>query len=180
MAKANKVDLLSKEAAFKLADSVKKRGDALNNDIQKLAVTAIGYANVHGDVTIAQEIVGKIYDTLSTNKGLRFNSFVRYLETYGQLAYDKDAKSMVYKKRDNVLTNPLDLMLALSEVKWFDAIKQETPQSIYDVQDMLKKFIEGCERKANSKSNTVTNMQLIEQLKMFIDPNVEINVVETE
>lgn len=168
--------MLSKDEAFELSRSIAKRGVSLNRDIQKIAATAIGYANVHGDVTVAQNIVDNIRD----NKGLRLNSFVRYLENYGQLAWDKETKNFVYRKRDDVLRDPMELFLTLAEHPWYEAIKSEQPQSIYDVQEMVKALITKVEKLAKSERNTIEHLDLLDTLKLVVDPTVELEVVEVE
>lgn len=166
------MQMMSKDEAFELSKSIGNRAANLQRDIQKIAATAIGYANVHGDVTVAQNIMDNIRD----KKGIRLNSLVKYIETHAQLAWDKESKNFVYHKREDVITDPLELFMILSENKWYEAIKQEVPQSVYDVQEMLKNFIEKCERLANKGTNTVKHTELIDQLKMFTDPNIEIVV----
>ncbi len=168
------MQMMSKDEAFELSKSIGNRAASLQRDIQKIAATAIGYANVHGDVTVAQNIIEHIRD----KKGIRLNSLVKYIETHAKLAWDKEAKNFVYHKRDDVICDPLELFMVLSENKWYEAIKQEVPQSVYDVQEMLKAFIEKCERLANKGNNKVEHAELIEQLKVFTDPNAEITITE--
>jgi hypothetical protein len=163
-----KFTVLERDAALKLIDRTVKRGAALANDIQSLAVTCIGYANVHGDVTIAQEA----YSKLEGVSGVRFNSFVKYLETYGQLAYDKDAKTMVYRKRTDVITDPVQLVTALSATRWYTAIKAEAVESIYDVQAQVEKLIKKIESSIANEKVTVKGIELLDALRLVV-PEVE-------
>jgi hypothetical protein len=164
--------MMTKEQAFDLAKSIGSRGKALNRDLQKIACTAIGYANIHGDITVAQSA----FEAIKENKGIRLNSFVRYLETFGQLAYDKESKNFVYRKRDDVCKDVMELFLTLSEHPWFEAIKQETTESIYDVAEMVKKLVERCEKLAKSEKNVIENAQMIETLKLLVADDVEVEV----
>lgn len=156
--------LLTKEQVSELAKSVAGRGKSLNRDIQKLAVTAIGYANVHGDVTIAQEI----YATLTQNKGLRLNSFVAYLEMYGKLEYSKQDKNFVYRRRDDVETDPMELFITLAEQPWYEAIKQPEPVSQYDLSVKIAALVKQCEKMAQQESVNIAHLELLEPLRALV------------
>jgi hypothetical protein len=166
---AKKFSVLDREVALNLIDRTVKRGASLSNDIQSIALTCIGYANVHGDVTIAQEA----YSKLEGVSGLRFNSFVKYLETYGQLAYDKDAKTMVYRKRTDVITDPVQLVTALQETRWYTAIKAEAVESIYDVQAQVEKLIKKIESSIANEKVTVKGADLLDKLRDVVTAQAE-------
>jgi hypothetical protein len=157
-------NLLTKDEAADLAKSVATRGKSLNKDIQKLAATAIGYANIHGDVTIAQGI----YDVLSANKGLRLKSFVSYLETHGKLEYSKEVKNFIYRKRDDVITDVLELFLELADNPWFDAIKEPEPVSQYDLSAKIASLVKQCERMAEQESVSISHLELLEPLRNLV------------
>lgn len=167
-------NMMTKEQAFDLSKSIGNRGKALNRDIQKIAATAIGYANIHGDVTVAQNI----FENIADNKGIRLNSFVRYLETHGQLAYDKESKNFVYRKRDDVIKDVMELFLALSEAPWYQAIKQEQVESIYDVSKMIKSLVDRVEKLSKNERNTIENIELVDTLKLLIQDGIEVEVIE--
>lgn len=161
--------LLTREQVSELSKSVAGRGKSLNRDIQKLAVTAIGYANVHGDVTIAQEI----YSNLSTNKALRLNSFVAYLEKYGKLEYSKQDKNFIHRRRDDVETDPMELFITLAESPWYEAIKAPEPVSQYDLSAKIAALVKQCEKMAAQESVTVSHMELLEPLRALIPAKAE-------
>lgn len=165
---------MTQEQAFELSKSIGNRGKALNRDIQKIAATAIGYANIHGDVTVAQNI----FENIKDNKGIRLNSFVKYLERHGQLAYDKESKNFVYHKRDDVCKDVMELFLTLAESPWYEAVKQEPVGSIYDVQEMLTKFIERTEKLAKNEHNKVQNVELLDTLRLLVADGIEVEVIE--
>jgi hypothetical protein len=119
---------------------------------------------VHGDVTIAQEAYAK----LEGIKGLRFNSFVKYLETFGQLAYDKELKTMVYRKRTDVITDPVQLITALADTRWHTAIKAEAVESIYDVAAQVEKLIEKIEKSIANEKVTVKSADLLDKLRLVV------------
>jgi hypothetical protein len=157
-------NLLTRDEAATLAKSVATRGKSLNKDIQKLAATAIGYANIHGDVTVAQGI----YDALSGNKGLRIKSFVSYLETHGKLEYSKEAKNFIYRKRDDVITDVLELFLDLADNPWYEALKESEPVSMYDLSAKIASLVKQCEAMAQKESVTVSHLELLEPLRSLV------------
>ena len=157
-------NLLTRDEAAELAKSVATRGKSLNKDIQKLAATAIGYANIHGDVTVAQGI----YETLAANKGLRIKSFVSYLETHGKLEYSKEAKNFIYRRRDDVITDVLELFLHLADNPWYDAIKESEPVSMYDLSVKIEALVKQCEKMAQQESVTVAHLELLEPLRSLV------------
>jgi hypothetical protein len=157
-------NLLTREEASDLAKSVATRGKSLNKDIQKLAATAIGYANIHGDVTVAQGI----YAVLADNKGLRVKSFVAYLETHGKLEYSKDAKNFIYRKRDDVLTDVLELFLNLADNPWYEALKEKEPVSMYDLSAKIAALVKQAESMAQQESVTVSHLELLEPLRSLV------------
>lgn len=161
---AKKFSILSREDAIARIALIGKRGNALMNDVQAIAVTSIGYANVHGDVTIAQDIC----TTLQTIGGVRFNSFVKYCETYGNLAWDKGTKNFVYYKNDNAVCEPAELVAQLHATRWFDAIKQEQPASVYDVEEMVRKMLTKLTNAAKRENVTIENEYLIDELAKLV------------
>ena len=116
--------------------------------------------NVHGDVTIAQDIC----TTLQTLGGVRFNSFVKYCETYGNLAWDKESKNFVHFKNPVAVCDPAELVAQLHATRWFDAIKQEKPASVYDVEEMVRKMLTKLTNAAKREGVVIENEHLIDEL----------------
>lgn len=162
-------NLLTREEAADLAKSVATRGKSLNKDIQKLAATAIGYANIHGDVTVAQGI----YESLSANKGLRIKSFVSYLETHGKLEYSKEVKNFIHRKRDDVITDVLELFLHLADNPWYDAIKESEPVSMYDLSVKIDALVRQAEKMAQQESVKFAHLELLEPLRALVVAKAE-------
>jgi hypothetical protein len=157
-------NLLTKAEVSELAKSVAGRGKSLNRDIQKLAATAIGYANIHGDVTIAQEI----YSQLVLNKALRLKSFVAYLEFHGKLEFAKETKNFIYHRRDDVETDVMELFISLSDAPWFDHIKEPEIVSTYDVSAKIAALVKQIEKMAMQESVTVSHLELLEPLRAIV------------
>jgi hypothetical protein len=157
-------NLLTKSEVTELAKSVAGRGKSLNRDIQKLAAMAIGYANIHGDVTVAQDI----YAQLCVNKALRLKSFVAYLETHGKLEYDKSSKNFIYRRRDDVETDVMSLFISLSDCLWYEALKEAEPVSMYDLSAKIAALVKQAEKMAAQESTTVAHLELLEPLRSLV------------
>lgn len=157
-------NLLTKAEVTELAKSVAGRGKSLNRDIQKLAAMAIGYANIHGDVTVAQDI----YAQLVNNKALRLKSFVAYLETHGKLEYDKASKNFIYRRRDDVETDVMSLFISLSDCLWYEALKEAEPVSMYDLSAKIAALVKQAEKMAAQESTTVAHLELLEPLRSLV------------
>lgn len=162
MAIANMWD---KDEALATIERVGRSSIRVRDQIQKVAVVAIGYANIHGDITVAQ----KACEVFQSNKGIRFNSFVKYLESYGQLRWDSKTKTMSYHKREDVASDIPELMAELEGTFWFEAVKAEEAVSMYDVKAAIEKLI----NKATSEAKKGADIQHKEMLSMLI------NMVET-
>lgn len=119
--------LLTKEKALDLAVSITKKGVALRGDIQKLAVTAIGYANVHGDTSIAIRALEAVQSTKLMPK-----KFIAYCEHYGKLTYDKASKSFVFNRENKTAkTDPVELMQFLDkQPAWYEFEMEKSDQPI--------------------------------------------------
>jgi hypothetical protein len=128
-----KFSILSQEQALATIVSIAKSGNQLQNKVQSIAVTAIGYANVHGDVTIAN----RAFVALKDLKGIKLSAFTAYLEEYGCLALAKDG--FVHAKRDDVERDPLKLVALLSKTAWHTPIKRESAVEV-NLVDALRKL----------------------------------------
>lgn len=131
------MSFLTKEKANALISSIARRGATLTNDIQKAAVTAIGYSIMHGDITIGQKLVAAVKPL----KSVRTNSLVAYMEQHGNFQWDKDAKDLVYRKNEEAITDPVELVKVLAELPWTDAVPEKEIESVVDVDAKLAKFV---------------------------------------
>jgi len=152
-----------KAEVIKLIDNVGQQAQTVQNNIQRIAVVAIGYANIHGDITVAQ----RACEVFSGKKGIRFNSFVKYLEVHGQMQWDAKAKTVTYMKRDSVIKDPAQLLESLSVRKWYEATPQEPVESIYDVKAQIEKLIKAATKAADS-GKKVSNAELLENLSNLV------------
>ena len=141
-----KLMILSKDDAIKLCDSISRAGTKLANDIQSLVLTAVGYANVHGDVTIATRLIG------SLNAGTRKQAVVNVCEAFGCLAYDSKAKQFNHVKRDDVERDPAALVVLFSKPENFWTTYTPEPEvlSNYDVKAAVESLIKRLARMEKS------------------------------
>lgn len=75
-----------------LIDSIKKRGNTLQDDIHRAACSIIAHVVAHGDVMPARRLVDAVPQMT------RKNALLAWFEQYGPLRYDTDSKELVYDK----------------------------------------------------------------------------------
>ncbi len=138
-------------AAAELANVITRIGKdnaSLANRIQAAAVECIGQSIVHRNITPAQQL----YDNLGTSQ--RRDSLVAYFEKFGNIAWDKTNKKIVFfdveKITDGktVLAWTEDYVDVVAGSKWDAAKKQSEPVSQYDVSTEVAKFIATMEKRA--------------------------------
>ena len=122
---------LASDKLTKEINSIGKTGNRLNTRIQFAALNSIWYSIKHGDVGFGQRLVEAL------TKGQRKNSLVKFLETYGQFKWDNEKKNVVFFKRPDLKE---DIVSGISKM-WYDAIKEEAIDSIYDFEKMATSFI---------------------------------------
>lgn len=161
MAKSTKPAFMSKDDAFKLADSIAKRGKVLDSDIQRAAVSAICYSIIHGDVTIGQKLIECF------PAGSRKQSLVTYFEVRGNFEFDKKAKNVVYRKNPHAEQDMAVLIPLLAENPWTSA-KPEAIESIYEVVEGLERFIKKMENAAQKNPSSVQDAALLPKLRLAL------------
>ena len=138
--------------------SIGKTGNRLNVRIQHAALNAIFYSIQHGDIGFGQRLV------MALNNGQRKNSLVAFLEKYGKFQWSKETRSLIFKKRDNLLVESIDTI----EERWFDTIKAPEPKSMYDFEEDVSKFIKRME-KAVTDNATIKHIEVMDYIKAAID-----------
>lgn len=155
------MSILTREECLSAIKSCGNRAKSLNNDLQAVALSVILHANQHGDVTLAQAACEAF------TKGQRLNSFVVFLEKYGKLQWDKKARTVVYRKRDDVAMDEEKLLEVVGDSRWYTAVAPEQPVSIVDVQTAFLKFMERIERQAGEAAEVHHKelLPVLEELK---------------
>lgn len=154
-----KISILTHDKALALVSKIAKGGSTFQSDVQAISITAIGYANVHGDVTIAT----RAYEALNLLKGVKAKSFVSYLEMYGCLLLAKDG--FVHVKRNDVERDPIKLIELLSKVSWYTPIKTESTPSV-DLVDAIRKLVAKAQA-ASAKGFTPKGIQVLDTLAVL-------------
>lgn len=132
-------NILTKELAVKLADKIIKSGATMRKDVQSLAVTAIGYANVHGDITIANKALEAVQSTK-----MQVRQFIAYCEAHGKLKFSKEGKCFTFERKEDVKTDVVELITHLAAMpEWheFEIAKDVVVVSLYDKLEKLLKQI---------------------------------------
>lgn len=124
-----------------------------NAKVQSLAITAVGYSILHGDVRPATTLVEEL------PKGLRKDALVKWLEVNGCLAWSKEGKKFLHYK-SGVVFDEKKLAAAL----WYDAKKEKEPESVYDVAEMFDKFMDRVNKLAKDGNLEVKNKTLLTEL----------------
>lgn len=159
-----KLTILSKDDAIKLCGSVAKAGTKLAQDIQSLALTAVAYANIHGDVTIATRLIG------SLNAGTRKQAVVNICEAFGCLQYDSKGKEFSHVRRDDVERDPAALVVLFSKPENFWTTYTPEPEvlSQYDVKAGIESLIKRL-AKMEKAGTTLENRELYARLTEMVE-----------
>lgn len=134
--------LMSTEDFGKLCEVVRKSQAKTDADLQKLAVAAIGYTHIHGDVQPANRLLDAM------QKSMRKDAMVKYLEKFGKLAFMKnDGNKFKYFAEAPVRDFDADVC---NTVMWYDAKKPNELVSEYDFVEEFDKFMKKLQGKIDS------------------------------
>lgn len=143
----------SKNELFALVKSISLRSRKLEKDIQTAAIGAIFYSVCYGDVTIGERLLPAL------GNGIRKQLLLTFLEKYGQFAWSKEAKKLVYRKNEGI-------SITLTE-------EGKEPQK-FEVAD-LHENAELAEAYADSIKEFWTNVLPPEVLKSAFDCEAEVS-----
>lgn len=125
--------------------------------VQTLAIQAAAYSFIMRDPTVAN----KLYEAVSTNKSLRKDSLVKYLEVNSHLAFDSKAKRFAFhlnpKIGDTFGALPAECEAALIANRWDDAKAEPTIVSEYDMEAQVRAFIGKMTKIASDKAIKIKN-----------------------
>jgi len=147
-----------------LVTAIARAGKArakLQQTLQELAVQAIGYSVVHGDVTIANKLLENLVS------GMRKDSMVAFLETYGNFAWMKSEKKLAFYSAIAPMTAK-DFALWAEEtitIKWHEAKRAPEPTSIYDVGAEFDKFLKRMEKLRGDATIELRHKALLDTLE---------------
>lgn len=150
-------NLLSATDFNKLCAAVMRAQRKTDKDLQKLAIAAIGYSIVHGDVQPANRVLDAMQGSL------RKDAMVAYLEKHGNMAYmTTDKKFAHFADAGQVWDEDYADELAEGPM-WHEAKKATEPNSIYDVDAAVGKVLKQIEN-AIKGGKDVKNAALREYL----------------
>lgn len=136
-----------------------KSGKVLESQIQAAAVQCIAQSVIYRNSTPAQSL----YEALP--KGQRHDSLVAYFEKFGNLAYSKAEKKIVFFDVEKVLDKTLDWTdIYAAEVvafHWTNGTKKPEPKSAYDVAEELGKLIERLTKLSSDSTKDVKHKDLL-------------------
>jgi UTP:GlnB (protein PII) uridylyltransferase len=170
-----KANFLTKTLADSLTNDIVSRGKALELDVQRLIVTAIGYANIHGDITIAQ----RMYSALATVKGFRLQAVINLVEAFSVMKFDDKGigdkaatKNFQHLKHwnltnENASKDPAEIVevLARPENFWTEFTKPPVVKSSYDVLEQVTSILATAKKKIDG-GKPVANKELVEILNV--------------
>lgn len=128
----------------KMIGVIGRRGLQVHAMIQQAAVQCVAHSIMYGNVTPANQLCDAL-----TN-GARKDALVKYLETFGAIAYVKADKKLHHLKRESVEWSD-EYAKQCAETDWSKVKKQPEPSSIYDVTDALEKLIDNAHRAVKKK-----------------------------
>ena len=125
---------LTQEQALKSISAVAKYGPKFDELVQRIAVTAVGYSVMHGDVTIGQKLCAAL------TRGARLDALVQYMIQHGNFDWDTKSKTLVFRKNADAVQDPAELYVSASAAKWYNAKKPNEPKP-FNVDEAFDAFI---------------------------------------
>lgn len=138
-----------------LIGAIGKRVASTRESIHAAAIQCIGYASIHGDIMHGVRLLENI------PKQQR-QALVTFFERNGNFAWDKTAKSLVFKRTFAAESFTDELVVTLTKGKsWDDYSKTPEIKSDYDVEAQFDKFIKSYEN-AVKAGKTIEHRELVD------------------
>ena len=141
----------------KLAASI----DKVSNVIQVLAVNAIRFSIVDRNTTPATQLY------VATAKGMRRDAIVRFLEQNGNLRWSKEKSAFEFMELRKTAEWTDDLAVQLLGTSWQSAKAEKAPESLYDVEAAVEKFLQQIDARIAAKK-PVEHADLAARLKQTV------------
>jgi len=171
---------MAPKVAFAQCAVISTTGITLRDMIQQVAMSAI----FHSVQSQNNDIGIKLFESMVD--GLRKQSLVTYLETYGNFSWDKDAKALVHvrnpaNERDTAKLSAeqvTELHAVLSANPWYDASGKEEICTTLDVAAEVTKLIKRIQ-KSVKKGHTVTGEGSLAEIMLAYSrgEKVSVNIV---
>lgn len=154
--------LMEQGALSKLIGNIGKSGMKLDAQIQLAAVQCIAYSIVDRNITPGQNLLD------ATSNGIRSDALVAFFEKYGQFAYDKQTKKLVFFDVKKITNKDISwnetYEKELMGTPWTAAKKKPEPVSKYDFDEQATKFVERFKKLAADSTVQVEHKDLLVRL----------------
>jgi len=137
-------------------------------EIQAVAVQCIAQSIVHRNSTPAQQL----YDNLP--RGMRHDSLVAYFTLFGNLAYSKEHKGIVFydvekleRKPALVWTDAYAAKVALFH--WTNGTKKPVPANVFDAMAEVNKLLERLTKLASDTTKEVKHSDLVSKITAVVN-----------
>lgn len=136
-----------------------KSGKVLEAQVQAAAVQCIAQSVLHRNATPA----ASLYEALP--KGQRHDALAAYFEKFGNLAYSKVEKKIVFfdveKMTDKMLDWTDTYAAEVTTFHWTNGTKKPEPKSSYDVAEEIGKLIERLTKLSSDSTKDVKHKDLL-------------------
>lgn len=166
--------VMAASALDKEIKSIGVAGNKLNTRIQIAACNAIHYSIAHGDVGFGQRLV------LALNNGQRKNSLVAFLEKFGKFQWNKEEKSLVYRKRDELKAEDATTLVETIDVPWFEVLKAPEVKSMYDFDDGFSRFLKQAKKMAENPDVVFKGGEHMSAMLAYYNQLVAAEAIEKE
>ena len=138
---------MKKELILKAIGSIGKASAKLTKDVQLCAVECVIHAVLHGDVTLADQLVDAL------GKQGRKSSLRAWFEINGCMFIAKGAKTFSYAKYHKLgKADTPELREQLMAKPWEDAIPEPAAVSVLEIGAKFDKFLDGLTKQATEAS----------------------------
>ena len=139
---------MKKELILKAIGSIGKASAKLTKDVQLCAVDCVVHAVLHGDVTLADQLVDAL------GKQGRKSSLRAWFEINGCMFIAKGAKGFSYDKFHKLgKADTVELRDQLMAKPWEDAIPEPAAVSVLEITAKFDKFMDGLTKQSTDVSN---------------------------
>lgn len=153
--------LMKTAALATLIGNIGKQRVAFDTAVQQAAIEVVGQSIVHRNVTPANQLLDVVGAHL---KG----ALVAHLEKFGNIAYSKTEKKIVFFDVEKVTGAALawtdEYAATVASAVWHKAKKETEPVSSHDVQEEAEKFLDRLAKFAK-KGGELKNGELLTALK---------------
>lgn len=127
-------------------------------DIQIAAVECVIHAHLHGDVTLADDLVQ------AATKAIRRQSLVTWFERNGPFVYKGDKFKLDTKRRDKDCVEN-DTREALMARPWQEAVPEPKLSSVFDCSAELERFFKRIDKLADEGKVELRNLEILEAVR---------------